>query len=344
MSARFILAACALLTGFSLPAQAQNLPYLDDRSDPAALVASYYNAINRKEYGRAWGYFGDAKPSKSFDAFAEGFAGTGWVSLRTGAASSEGVAGSVFHHLPVAIQATGLDGRDQTFAGCFTLRLANPAIQSEDFRPMYIEKASLRLADAFYEDAAPERCGPEGLDQEDLVLERAKKAFRTSYGQECSGRMPGETTTAEPESHIIRYRNEGSDDQREVRLIRFFCGAGAYNEDHVYYLHDAVFGLREQHFARPDIDVIYEEPGNYEKVEEIRIIGYESRNRLVNSFYDEASLTVTSHGKWRGIGDASETGIWLFRDGVFSLVKYEVDASYDGEINPQVLIDMYTAP
>ena len=38
------------------------------------------------------------------------------------------------------------------------------------------------------------------------------------------------------------------------------------------------------------------------------------------------------------------TGTWLFRDGAFSLVQYDVDASYDGEINPETVLDYNTAP
>ncbi|TIV72916.1 MAG: DUF1176 domain-containing protein, partial [Mesorhizobium sp.] len=48
--------------------------------------------------------------------------------------------------------------------------------------------------------------------------------------------------------------------------------------------------------------------------------------------------------KWRGVGDASSSGTYLFRNGDFSLVQYDVDASYDGEINPQTIIDYNTAP
>jgi hypothetical protein len=34
----------------------------------------------------------------------------------------------------------------------------------------------------------------------------------------------------------------------------------------------------------------------------------------------------------------------MFRSGTFSLVRYEVDASYDGEINPQPVLDYATGP
>jgi hypothetical protein len=53
---------------------------------------------------------------------------------------------------------------------------------------------------------------------------------------------------------------------------------------------------------------------------------------------------LTSWSKWRGVGDASANGTWAFKNGRFVLVKYDVDASYDGEINPQTVIDYDSPP
>ena len=62
-------AVLALSGGASAFAQGEPPPYLDNRSDPASLLRSYYNAINRREFARAWSYLGEAKPSASLDAF-----------------------------------------------------------------------------------------------------------------------------------------------------------------------------------------------------------------------------------------------------------------------------------
>jgi hypothetical protein len=34
----------------------------------------------------------------------------------------------------------------------------------------------------------------------------------------------------------------------------------------------------------------------------------------------------------------------MFRNGAFTLVIYDVDASYDGEVDPQPVIDYQTGP
>jgi hypothetical protein len=119
----------------ALPANAEEL-YLDDRSDPAALVKSLYNAVNRKEYARAWSYF-STKPAADLDAYAQGYADTESVRVAVGVPSEEGAAGSVYYYLPVAIEARSAGSDSQIYAGCYELRLANPQIQAEDFMPLH---------------------------------------------------------------------------------------------------------------------------------------------------------------------------------------------------------------
>ncbi|HVY51583.1 MAG TPA: hypothetical protein VHA07_08475, partial [Devosia sp.] len=48
------------------PALAAPPAYLDDRSTPEAVIASFYNAINRQEYARAWSYYEDGEGVPAF--------------------------------------------------------------------------------------------------------------------------------------------------------------------------------------------------------------------------------------------------------------------------------------
>ncbi len=118
----------------------------------------------------------------------------------------------------------------------------------------------------------------------------------------------------------------------------------AYNEDAVYYVSHDVDGVKQLQFASPELDIHYENNDSDGKLEAVNVIGFRTDDRLVNSSYDEASHAITSHAKWRGVGDASSSGTWLFRNGTFSLVQFDVDASYDGEINPETVVDYNTAP
>jgi hypothetical protein len=141
----------------ALPALAQEPPaYVDDRSDPASLMRSYYNAVNRQEYARAWSYF--AQPPADYAAFAAGYAETAQVELALGTPVSEGAAGSVYTALPMAIRATDSTGSVRVFAGCATLRQVQGAVQDPPFRPIQIEAAHLAPTEAAFENAVPESC------------------------------------------------------------------------------------------------------------------------------------------------------------------------------------------
>lgn len=195
-------------------------------------------------------------------------------------------------------------------------------------------------------DAAPDTpSGETPAPTSDELLERARALFEAARGEECNGAAFGDEPPADV--YAIPFRpSYAADDSplEQATLIRFFCGAGAYNESHVYYLSTEVDGLRQMSFAEPELDIRYEDDGSENPVEDMRIIGFTSGATLVNSDFIADEQSIVSHSKWRGLGDASATGLWLFRDGRFTLVKYEVDATYDGEINPQTVLDYHTAP
>lgn len=343
--------ALSLIAGSMLApaaALAQADVYRDDRSGGAAIVESYYNAINRKDLARAWGYFGDEdKPAASFEAFAEGFAETDRVELVTGPAAEEGAAGSTFFSIPVAIRATDAAGTETVFAGCYTARLANTGVQEPPFTPLQLVEGSLSAASEPLEDAVPAQCGnAPAPDPQAVLVERAKALFAASHGQDCAGTR-FEEPAPDPDVYPISFRPtyaEADAPLEEATLIRIFCDAGAYNELHVFYLATQLDGLREVSFAEPDLDIRYQDNDSEKPVEDMRIVGFTTTDRLMNSDYVAEDYTISAFSKWRGIADASSTGLWLFRDGEFVLVKYEVDATYDGEINPQTVLDYYSAP
>ncbi|RDE08928.1 hypothetical protein [Pelagibacterium lacus] len=143
-------------------------PYYDDRSTAAAVIESLYNAINRMEYLRAFSYFataGDmAEPEAAqaaFEAFAEGYTDTESVQLLVGAETTEGAAGTVYYTIPVALEATMTDGSIESYAGCYTLSLAQPSVQATPpFRPLAITDAALAPAQGSIDTILPGACAP----------------------------------------------------------------------------------------------------------------------------------------------------------------------------------------
>ena len=146
----------AAILGLASGVQAAETPYKDDRTTPEAVVTSFYNAINLGQYARAYGYFGNGP--QPYPAFKTGYAKTKSVQVLTGKAVSEGAAGSIYYSLPVAIDALDTAGKHSQFAGCYQLRLVQPAIQEPPFNPLHIETAALKPAKGALKDILPKAC------------------------------------------------------------------------------------------------------------------------------------------------------------------------------------------
>ena len=344
------LAALAIVSALAPSLAAADDKYVDNRSDAASLVKSLYNAVNRKEYARAWDYFGDQKPAKSYEKFVDGYSTTDRVDVATGAVSEEGAAGSIYYQVPVAIRATDTDGNARTFAGCYTARLLQPANQEPPFRPMHIEKGQLKPAsqDGPLSNALPQGCGDAPPQKaEDETTDKVVAAFKASFAGDCETlAADAEPDAAEPQIYTLKYKlkyDAEGDPAHEAKLYQFLCGAGAYNSNEVYYV-AGEDGFSQLHFAEPELQIEYDDPDEETKLKSMAIIGYRASDRLVNSEYDEDAQELTSFSKWRGIGDASSSGKWIFRDGEFTLVHYEVDPTTNGEEDPQTVLDLQSAP
>lgn len=122
--------------------------YLDDSSSPVEVLSSLFNAVNRKEYARAYSYWENAGTSTqvpSFDKFQQGYANTESVQLTTGKVHGGVGAGQLYFSVPVILKARTTAGVTQTFAGCYQLHLANATIQATPpFRPLAIQSAAIK--------------------------------------------------------------------------------------------------------------------------------------------------------------------------------------------------------
>ncbi|WP_312797462.1 hypothetical protein [Tianweitania sp.] len=145
----------ALLGASGVGAQDQTPPdYRDDRSTAESVVQSLYNAIERQEYLRAWSYFREEPSRPSYQAFVAGYETTAHVRLRLGKGTSEGAAGSIYTTLPAVVEATDKSGGKAVFAGCYLLRLVQPAMQdTPPFIPLGIVKGELKPTKASFAEA-----------------------------------------------------------------------------------------------------------------------------------------------------------------------------------------------
>lgn len=121
--------------------------YLDDRSDAILVLRSLFNAINRHEYLRAYSYWQDTTQLPSFDQFQKGYENTASVDLTTGTVASDAGAGQIYYSVPVVLKSRTTTGQQQTFSGCYSLHLAQPAIQAAPpFEPLGIRSGNLSQA------------------------------------------------------------------------------------------------------------------------------------------------------------------------------------------------------
>jgi len=121
--------------------------YVDDRTDGAAVIRSYYNAINRKEFDRAYSYWepgAAARQLPSYPQFKAGFANTTSVQVTIGPVGTGVGAGQMYNSVPVALITTETNDTSAAFVGCYTLHLGNPAIQDlPPFQPWAIQSARI---------------------------------------------------------------------------------------------------------------------------------------------------------------------------------------------------------
>src|SRR5262245_42482978 len=119
--------------------------YVSDRSGPTQVLGSLVNAINRREFARAYAYWEPGAAGLApFDEFAAGYDQTLSVDLSTGPVSVDPGAGQLSYAVPTTLRSRQTDGTLQTFVGCYQLHLAQPAIQSPPFQSLAIRSAMVR--------------------------------------------------------------------------------------------------------------------------------------------------------------------------------------------------------
>ena len=124
--------------------------YVDDRSGGEEAIRSYYNAVNRKEYARAYSYWEPGATGLSpFATFAAGFANTRSVALLSKPGTSGVGAGQLFYSVPVVLTVSNADGSTTIFSGCYAMHLGSPNAQATPpFRPLEIQSARVAQAAA----------------------------------------------------------------------------------------------------------------------------------------------------------------------------------------------------
>jgi hypothetical protein len=169
-----------------------------------------------------------------------------------------------------------------------------------------------------------------------------QQIFVGAYSEMCSWAIGGGPSMYEPEVYELTYRpswDDPADPERALIVYRIFCGAGAYNEQHVYYRWTADEGVQPLLFARPGFRVNYVGGNSDGALESLDALGIAATPRVINSSFDPATGTVIEMSCWRGLCDASSRGQWTLVDGEFQLMTFDVDPTYDGEVTLFRIVD-----
>jgi hypothetical protein len=174
-------------------------------------------------------------------------------------------------------------------------------------------------------------------------------AFLATYPLTCSGAfLEDGSPVDQPLVFAMTYRmpwQDAAEPDRQVTLYQYNCTIGAYNTGHAFFTVTQDDGIKPVQLAQPTFRVTYEggkgpdSEQNEEVVKAITLTGMTAYPTVANAEVDAATGTIRSNGYWRGIGDASSIGAWQLVEGEFTLVRFEVDASYDGEVNLQTVWD-----
>jgi len=106
-----------------LPSSAPEQRY-ENLTTPVELLASFYNAVNLREYERAHRYW--ETPPSNLQEFSRGYAETASVQLIVQPPTRvEGAAGSLYASVPTLVVARQRDGAERLFAGCYVTRKSN---------------------------------------------------------------------------------------------------------------------------------------------------------------------------------------------------------------------------
>lgn len=174
----------------------------------------------------------------------------------------------------------------------------------------------------------------------DALDARAVAVFSAAYADSCYSAFLEDGSLIEPPQRFaLSAPQTHADAPVPMDLWLFRCNVGSYNVQSVLLGHSDANGVTPLWLARPDLDIVPEDPADPAgAVREVRIVGWTASAVVVNAEIDAARGELREVGYWRGIGDASSTAVWRLVDEGFRLVRYDVDPTYDGAVNPVTLV------
>ena len=165
-------------------------------------------------------------------------------------------------------------------------------------------------------------------------MKAADEFITKAFGSYCD-RHPTEGFVPDlmsDERFEITYKYDYDTEDRVFPLFQMHCSHGAYNEALVYLTQDEDGNFRILSFADPQPSYEYEDEKETKLKQPPKLAGMGSTLTLTNADFDPATNTITSANRWRGLGDAYDSGTYVFSKGNFVLKKFVVDPIYEANL------------
>ena len=166
------------------------------------------------------------------------------------------------------------------------------------------------------------------------ITDKARGVFERAYPDLCDQGINTEWLSAmEPITEIVTLppAYEGGEEEA-LYLYGFGCSSGAYNLQTVWFVADIYGTFEPLAFAHPDAEYDYADDDSAVLASH-HITGWTAGVTVTGASYDPETRTLTSNAKWRGLGDARATGEWVLGHEGFTLRRYRVDPTFDGEVD-----------
>ena len=137
----FVMFFLAIVTGLN----ADTKDKFDNVETPENVMLSFEDAINNKDYERAWNYWSSA-PSDNYEKWKKGYAGTKNISLYYKLKDTDAGAGNRWVTYSVRMFSVDTKGKKHLYEGEYTLHSTNPDLyDSKNMWPGWkIEKGQFK--------------------------------------------------------------------------------------------------------------------------------------------------------------------------------------------------------
>ncbi len=171
--------------------------------------------------------------------------------------------------------------------------------------------------------------------------------YKTPEGKECTQDKEFWGDRKLVEKYSIKYKNDYSGEYDTYVFYSVLCMGGAYNMVNMFVEEskETVSKYRVINFAEPVIDYTFIKKYSKklkEKVDHVKkwkLLGFSTKNMLVNSVYEAKTKAIGTFNKGRGLGDANSYSLYKFNKGKWLLVKAADDSTYDGKVNPILIFE-----